>query len=98
MSTPRSSELEAALAAIPPDFRKRIISGYIGLRSALADGDSETATLRVGKFCESVLRFLQHNLTGTFIPFSSKIPNLLDECASSNGCLKPQDQRISASS
>jgi hypothetical protein len=36
--------------------------------------------LAAGKFCEATLRFLQHEILKTFIPFGQKIPDLSVEC------------------
>src|SRR5262249_7365033 len=39
----------------------------------------DSAGLSSGKFTESIFRFLQHHLTGTYIPFGQHIPNFADE-------------------
>lgn len=80
MSTPPEKELESALASLPQPFRERIISTYLSIKVAFIDGYLDAAGLRAAKFCEAVLRFLQHYLTGTHIPFNQKIPNLYDAC------------------
>lgn len=82
MST-RADELalETALATISKRFRTRIIENYIGLKSAFAEGQYDACGVRAGKFCETMLRFLQDHLTGTSILFTQKISNLADECA-----------------
>jgi hypothetical protein len=82
MSTTRrsASPLETALGAIPASFRSKIIASYIELRRRFAEGRHDSAGMSVGKLCESVLRFLQHHLTGTSAPFGTQIPNLSAEC------------------
>lgn len=81
MSTqPPSPQLAKALASVPTQFRDRILKAYVDLREAFDEGSFDTAALRVGRFCESVLRFLQHHLTNASIPFGTKIQNLSDEC------------------
>lgn len=82
MST-RADELalETALTTIPKRFRTKIIENYIGLKSAFAEGQYDACGVRAGKFCETMLRFLQDSLTGTSILFTQKIPNLAVECA-----------------
>jgi hypothetical protein len=67
--------LDSALASLPKDFRQRLLKAYRGLKVAILEGNFDTCGLRVGRFCEVVLRFLQHELTGTFVPFGSKIQN-----------------------
>lgn len=79
-STGETTALEAALAAIPDAFRRRIVEKYVHLRQALAEGNFDAAGLRAGVFAEAVLRLLQHHLTGTFTPFGTKLPPFHDEC------------------
>lgn len=80
MSTPKpEAQLEAALAAIPEAFRGHILQSYLALKSRISLSDFEPAGLSAGKFCESVLRALQHHLTGTAIPFGTAIGNFADE-------------------
>ncbi len=40
----------------------------------------DAAGISAGKFCESVLRLLQHELTGQSTPFGKHIPNFPDSC------------------
>ncbi|HOZ49423.1 MAG TPA: hypothetical protein PLO37_04275 [Candidatus Hydrogenedentes bacterium] len=81
MSTPKpESPLEAALAGVPAQFRERLIASYEGLKCNHAEGRYEAAGLSAGKFCEVVLRLLQHAVTGSSIPFGAKMPNFADEC------------------
>lgn len=75
-----SSQLDAALAAIDTKFRKHIVETYVDLRAALAEGNFDAAGLRVGRFAESALRFLQQELTGQHIPFNRRINNFAAEC------------------
>lgn len=76
--------LNNALASIPKKFRARILDTYKDIKKrfgeALYDSDYDSAGLSTGKFVESVLRFLQHELTGISIPFGQHIPNLPDQC------------------
>src|SRR5690348_6965355 len=79
-----SSPLDAALSKIPATFRSRILSAYIELKDrhsrAQFDSNFDSAGLSAGKFCESVLRFLQQTLTGAHVAFGKHIPNFADEC------------------
>ena len=82
MSTkPADLSLEAALATISSRFRSRLIENYVGLKSAFVEGQHDTCGLRAGRFCETMIRFLQDRLSGTSIPFGRKIPNFPNECA-----------------
>ncbi len=88
MASSRTSKaktpLETALSGIPSTFRTRLIRSYTELRKRFSqaqyDSSWDTPGLSVGKFCESVLRFLQHDLTGSSIPFGTHISNFADEC------------------
>jgi len=76
--------LKNSLGNMPVKFKDRICADYLELKKRYArsqfDLAWDTSGLSVGKFCESVLRFLQHVLTGDNIPFGKHIPNFPDEC------------------
>jgi hypothetical protein len=78
---PHEITLEAALAGVPASFRTRLIKRYRELKDAHNDGQHDAAGLRAGKFCEALVRFLQHELTGQHTPFGQQIPGFADECA-----------------
>ena len=81
MSTQQSSQvLDKALSQIPLTFRTKIIDSYVSIRSAYEEGNYDSASLRGGRFCESVLRFLQEHLTQSYTPFGQKINNFTEEC------------------
>lgn len=81
MSTVKpEAQLDAALANIPKKFRDKILQQYLEVKNRIQIEDFEPAGLSAGKFCESVLRALQHELTGSAIPFSQSIGNFADEC------------------
>jgi len=81
MSTKRHDPvLDTALAGIPLAFRSRIIGSFLDLKKNCSEERYEAAGLAVGKFCETVLRHLQNEVTGTNIPFNRKIGNYADEC------------------
>lgn len=76
-----NKSLELALHNLPKDFRTRTIASYLSVREAFDEGNYDTTSLRVGKFCETVLRFLQHQLNGgVYTPFGERIKNFTDEC------------------
>ncbi len=79
MSTSPSS-LDAALGKVPAQFRARILDGYRSLKAAYTDRQFDACGLRAGKLSEVLLRYLQNELTGTFVPFGTKIKNLTDDC------------------
>lgn len=85
MSTSKhSSQLDAALAAVPTKFRTKILESYLEIkrryREAQYTSGFDSPGLSAGKFCESVIRYLQHELTGQSIRFGKHIPNFADEC------------------
>lgn len=81
---PSSTAFDAALAKVPLRFRKRIVGAYTEVkrrqREASVSGSFDAAGLSAGKFCESVLRLLQDELSGQCIPFGKHIKNFPDEC------------------
>lgn len=74
------STLTTALGKIPDPFKSKVVASYVEVREAFDESNFDTTSLRVGKFCESVLRFLQHELTGSHIAFGTHIPNFSNEC------------------
>ena len=82
-TTHNSPELENALANLSSKFRSRVIITYLELkfRYTKSHHNSEFDSLGIssGKFCETVLRFLQYELTGAYIPFVQQIKNFSDE-------------------
>jgi len=82
MSTPKRKDLlNEALKAIPSNFRTQILKHYRDLKKRHAEAKYDAAGLSAAKFCESVLRFLQEDLTGAHVAFGTAIPNFVDECA-----------------
>lgn len=75
-----SSKLDQALANIPKKFRDKLVHTYLEIKREQAESKFEAAGMSAGKFCEVIIRFLQHEITGTSIPFGRKIPNMADEC------------------
>lgn len=72
-------DLFAALSAIPATFRLRLIKCYLELKKNASEVRYDAAGMAAGKFCEVVLRYLQHKLYGTFTPFGTKITNFGNE-------------------
>ncbi len=82
MSTaPVELTLEAALSSVPTLFRNRLIEAYRDLKAAYTNGPHDACGLRVGKFCEILLRYLQQFFTETHTPFGQKIGNFEQEFA-----------------
>jgi hypothetical protein len=75
ISTAPQITLDDALASLPTNFRGRLLKAHRGLKAAFVEGNFDACGLRAGRFCEVLLRFLQNELTGTFTPFGTKIPN-----------------------
>src|SRR5262249_48929529 len=76
------SPLDAALANIPTSFRTRIIKAYLELKSRHAENKHDAAGLSTGKFCECVVRLLQHELKKSFTPFGQQLTSVSTECES----------------
>src|SRR5574343_133759 len=76
--------LDQTLSKIDKKFRDKIIKSYHEIKSryskALYSSEYDTAGISAGKFSETILRFLQEELTGNFIPFASHITNFNEEC------------------
>ncbi len=75
-----SLDLEQALAGLPKRFSGRLLKAYSGLKTAFVEGNFDACGLRAGRFCEVLLRFLQHELTGSYTPFGTRLTNFRGEC------------------
>ncbi len=76
--------LDTALGSVEKSFKKRIISTFLELKErnnkAQFNGQYDAAGLSAGKFCETLFRFIQHELqAGKYTPFSDRIGNLSRE-------------------
>lgn len=81
MNTRASSPvLDQALANTPKKFRRKLIDTYLEVKRNQAESKYEAAGLSAGKFCEALVRLLQHEITGSSIAFGKQIPNMADEC------------------
>ena len=81
MSTRKTeSPLEQALANVPAQFRKRLITTYEQLKRNQSEGRDVSIGQDAGKFCEVVVRLIQHATTASFTPFGTRITNFADEC------------------
>lgn len=87
-ATPQPNALlETALAGIKKTFRSRIIASFVEIRTRFTqavytDSAYDAIGLSAGKYCETILRFLQDELTGTHTPFGSQLGNYGDVCRS----------------
>lgn len=76
--------IDEALKGVDDTFRDKIISAYKEIKNryskSLYSLEYDSTGLSVGKFCETVLRFLQHRLTLSFTPFGTQINGFDDEC------------------
>ena len=76
MNTGKSKgPVESYLQNIPAQFRNRILTEYLNIKFRFNKGEFDSSGLSCGKFCEEMLRFLQHTLTGTNIGFKEEIKN-----------------------
>jgi hypothetical protein len=83
-TTHNSTLLEVALGTIDKSFKKRIINTYLELKErssrALYTNEFDAAGISAGKFCETLFRFVEHELqSGLFTKFSDRIGNLVKE-------------------
>ena len=80
MSTPSPSgvTIEGALASIPAVFRSRLIQHYGDLKRAYVRGDFDACGARAGKFSETLIRFIQNQLEGSYARFGQQV-NIYNE-------------------
>lgn len=78
--TKNKSPLETALAKVPLPFRPKFVQHFLDVKKRIAEGKDEPVGLAAGKLCESVLRFLQHEVSGKYTPFNKQIGNFADDC------------------
>lgn len=80
----RADTLDTALNSISSKYRTRIIDAYLEIKKRQVEANHsnniDSVGISTGKFCESVIRFLQHELTGTSVAFGKHIPNFPDAC------------------
>lgn len=76
------SPLDLALSNIPAIFRGRIVKSYLELKSRHAENKHDAAGLSAGKFCECIVRLLQHELKLPVTPFGQQLTNISGECES----------------
>lgn len=76
--------LEHALSNVPTKFRNKLIGSYLEIKERASQAsfrqEYDSSGLSIGKFCEVVLRLLQHELTGQHVPFGQHIKNFITEC------------------
>lgn len=76
--------LESSLSGIPRKFRDRILASYLEIKKRFTSSsyrqEWDAVGLSVGKFCESVIRFIDEETTGSHVPFGKHIPNFPDAC------------------
>ena len=72
--------LDSALQNLSSDFREPLIKAYIELKRRNSEAQYDAAGISAGKFCEVLIRLLQSEITGNYIPFGDSIGNMADEC------------------
>lgn len=72
--------IDSALSGVPQSFRGKLVDRYRALKAAYSNGQPDACGLRVGQFCEVMLRLLQDRLTSNHVPFGTKIQNFDREC------------------
>jgi hypothetical protein len=87
MSTHRnSSNLQKVLGNVSVDFRSKIIDVYLRLKDIYSlsqyNLEYDNAGLLIGKYVETLIRFIQKEVKGSFTPFGTSIPDMARECRS----------------
>lgn len=77
-----TGSLEIALGGIDKILRERILKSYFHVRAGYSTRQYDAAGLRAGVFAEATARLLQQELTGSYTPFGSPLPNFADLCRS----------------
>jgi hypothetical protein len=81
--TNKSATLDVALGNIDKGFREKIIDTYLELKhrafKAVYTKEFDSAGLSAGKFCETLFRFIEQELKGTYTPFTGHITNMAIE-------------------
>jgi len=72
--------LERALSALPASLQNRLVKNYATLKNQSLEGKHDTIGHQAGKLAETLLRVLQHTLTGSYIPLSKRLGNYKSEC------------------
>lgn len=88
-----SIDLNLALGNIDKKFREKIIKIYLELKHRIAKSlynkEFDAAGISSGKFCETIFRFLEHELkSGIYTPFNKHISNMAVELAKFEQSLK----------
>jgi hypothetical protein len=98
MSTRREvSVLGQALSGVPDPFKTRLVDSYESLKRNQRESRYDAAGLDAGKFCEVVLRLIQHAVIGSYTPFGRRIANFADDCRTlitSTGGAAPESLRV----
>lgn len=81
MSTPQA-DLERALGGIPAAYRRRLANAHTKMKAAHRAHEYDACGVQAGKMCETMIRYLQHELTGSATPFGTTLPNFSDLCQS----------------
>lgn len=82
----RSDILDPSLGNLDKKFREKIIKTYLELKHRLTKSlyskEFDTSGISSGKFCETIFRFLEHELkSGNSTPFNKHISNFAVEVA-----------------
>ena len=70
--------LQDSLKNVPSQFRDKVLKYYQEIKKDFVE--SRCDSIKSGKFCETILRLLQFEVTGSFTKFGTKIDNFYDEC------------------
>jgi len=73
INDPKSPTIDSALSSVPSVFRVRLVKYYRELKQAYIRGAFDACGSRAGKFCETLIRFIQQELEGSHAPFGQQI-------------------------
>lgn len=79
MSTPQA-ELERALGGVPGVYRTRLANAHTKMKAAHRAREYDSCGVQAGKICETMIRYLQYELTGAATPFGTSLSNFSDLC------------------
>lgn len=79
MSTAQD-DLELALGGVPAFYRKRLAAAHSKMKAAHRAREYDSCGVQAGKICETLIRYLQHELLGSATPFGTPLSNFANLC------------------
>jgi hypothetical protein len=82
---------------VPAVYRKRLANAHTKMKAAHRAHEYDACGVQAGKICETMIRYLQHELTGLATPFGTSLSNFSDLCKSMEKTPKtagPEELRV----